>query len=50
MTKVKVYGDKEKQIWDSLEDFAKSFSEEELEKMKEENPKLYELVMSLRWE
>lgn len=38
---------KEEQMWDSLEDFAKSFSEDEL---KEENPNLYEMIMSLIWE
>lgn len=46
----KVYKDKEEQMWDSLEDFAKSFSEDELKKLKEENPNLYEMIMSLIWE
>lgn len=42
--------DKEEKMWDSLEDFAKSFSEDELKKLKEENPNLYETIMSLIWE
>jgi len=46
----KLYKDKEEQMWDSLEDFAKSFSEDELKKLKEENPNLYEMIMSLIWE
>ena len=41
---------KEEQMWDSLENFAKSFSEDELKKLKEENPNLYEMIMSLIWE
>ena len=46
----KVCENKEEQMWDSLEDFAKSFSEDELKKLKEENPNLYETIMSLIWE